>query len=60
MGDEVVSFLTCQHDGNTNRALGSFDAINEWEFDLSNIAVEEKDRGECLVLRRGSDLTLSG
>jgi hypothetical protein len=49
-----------EHDRHPGRPLGPLDALHVRQFDAQHLEVEEEERAECLVLRRGGDGAVGG
>lgn len=58
MGEYRLHLIPRQHH---RQALGPFgldDVIKPRQFDLQNLAIQEQNRGQCLILRRSGNLAL--
>jgi hypothetical protein len=53
-------FLTREHDGDVQGALGAHDLGQPRKIDLEHVAIQEQERRERLVLRGGRDAAIDG
>lgn len=56
----AARLLAREHDGDARGTLGPLDALDVRQFDARNVAVEEEERAERLVLGRGGDAAIGG
>ena len=57
--EDVAHFVDGEDDGESFRLFGS-DGIDEWELNAEDVAIEEEETGEGLVLSAGGDFSLNG
>jgi hypothetical protein len=58
MRQERTHLGACQHHRQRFRAAGTRDVTEPRQLDVEHVAVEEEQRLQCLVLRRGADPAL--
>jgi hypothetical protein len=52
------NLVACQHDRQTLGALGADDTVEPWDVEFENLAIQEQQSAQGLVLRRCGDPSL--
>jgi hypothetical protein len=56
--DHGANLLTGEDDGQARRTLGAHDLVEPGKLDAQHLSIEEQERAQRLVLRRGGHVAL--